>query len=46
VRRLADDEALRALLREGGFATARRHTLSGFVERVCEAHARAYASRG
>ena len=45
VRRLAGDEALRARLREGGFATARRHTLSAFVEHVCEAHARAYASR-
>ncbi|HEX2087041.1 MAG TPA: glycosyltransferase family 4 protein [Solirubrobacteraceae bacterium] len=45
VRRLAEDEALRARLREGGFATARRHTLSGFVERVCDAH-ETYASRG
>jgi glycogen synthase len=45
VRRLAEDEALRDRLREGGFATARRHTLSGFVERVCDAH-ETYASRG
>ena len=45
VRRLAGDEALRARLREGGLATAGRHTLSAFVDRVCAAHARAYASR-
>jgi glycosyltransferase involved in cell wall biosynthesis len=41
VRRLAGDAALRELLREGGFATAARHTLSRFVERVCEAHEQA-----
>lgn len=46
VRRLADDAALRDRLREGGFATAPRHTRSAFVERVCDAHERAYASRG
>ena len=46
VRRLADDAALRDRLRAGGVQTARGHTLSRFVERVCEAHARAYASRG
>ena len=44
VRRLAGDEELRGRLREGGFVTARRHTLAAFVERVCEAHERAYAS--
>ncbi|HEX2085216.1 MAG TPA: glycosyltransferase family 4 protein [Solirubrobacteraceae bacterium] len=38
VRRLAGDEGLRARLREGGFATARRHTLSRFVERICDVH--------
>ena len=38
VRRLAGDEALRARLRDGGFSTAARHTLSAFVERVCDAH--------
>ena len=38
VRRLAEDAALRERLREGGLATAARHTLSGFVERVCDAH--------
>jgi glycogen synthase len=45
LRRLAGDDALRARLREEGLATARRHTLSAFVERVCDAHERAYASR-
>jgi glycosyltransferase involved in cell wall biosynthesis len=45
VRRLAGDEALRATLREGGFRTAARHTLSAFVERVCDAH-ETYALRG
>jgi glycosyltransferase involved in cell wall biosynthesis len=43
VRRLAEDEALRARLRSGGFETARRHTLSAFVERVCDAHEAASA---
>jgi glycosyltransferase involved in cell wall biosynthesis len=38
VRRLADDAALRARLREGGFRTASRYTVDAFVERVCEAH--------
>jgi glycogen synthase len=45
LRRLAAEPALRDRLREAGFATARRHTLSAFVERVCDAHERAYASR-
>ena len=44
-RRLAEDEELRARLRDGGLATARRHTLSAFVDRVCRAHEHAYASR-
>jgi glycosyltransferase involved in cell wall biosynthesis len=42
IRRLAADEALRERLREGGFATARRLTLSRFLERVADAH-EAYA---
>jgi glycogen synthase len=45
VKRLAGDPALRARLREGGLATAQLHTRSAFVDRVCEAHERAYASR-
>jgi len=44
VERLAGDPALRERLRQGGFATAREHTLSRFVERMVAAH-EAYASR-
>jgi glycosyltransferase involved in cell wall biosynthesis len=44
VERLAGDEALRSRLREGGFATAARHTLSRFVERMVDVH-ETYASR-
>jgi glycosyltransferase involved in cell wall biosynthesis len=38
VRRLAEDPALRDALRAEGFGTAAHHTLSGFVERVRDAH--------
>jgi glycogen synthase len=40
VERLAADPDLRARLREGGFATAREHTLTRFVERVVAVHER------
>ena len=45
VERLAGSEGLRQRLREGGFATAAEHTLEQFVQRVADAHERAYASR-
>ena len=38
VARLARDEGLRAALREGGFATAKRFTLARFLEGVVAAH--------
>ena len=44
VHRLAGDRDLRRRLREAGFATAARHTLSGFANRVADVH-EAYASR-
>jgi glycogen synthase len=36
VRRIADDAALRARVRDGGLATAERHTAPGFEARVVE----------
>jgi glycosyltransferase involved in cell wall biosynthesis len=45
VRRLAADAELRDRLREEGRRTAARHTLSAFVERVCDVH-ESYGSRG
>jgi glycosyltransferase involved in cell wall biosynthesis len=44
VERLAASPRLRATLRTGGFATAARHTLEQFVQRVADAHS-TYASR-
>jgi glycosyltransferase involved in cell wall biosynthesis len=43
--RLAGSESLRQRLREGGFQTAAEHTLEQFVQRIADAHERAYASR-
>src|SRR5207244_4393620 len=45
VRRLADDPALRARLREGGIATARRHTADAFNAAVADELERAVSGR-